>query len=72
MSRLVTYLCDCCAIVYPLDELEAVQVYIFGNPDNDPKLVDYEMVCPGCRQELVGLMDNWAASKQPIEAQGGN
>ncbi len=59
MSKIVTYLCDCCDIVYPLEELEAVQVYVFGNPDNDPKLLDYEMVCPECRNELLQLLDKW-------------
>lgn len=59
MARVVTYLCDCCLIIYPLDELEAVQVYVFGNPSGDPKLVDYEMVCQGCRSELIKLLNKW-------------
>lgn len=62
MSKVVTYLCDCCVIVYPLDELEAVQVYVFS-PWNDPKMVDYEMVCPNCREELENLIKQWLGGK---------
>lgn len=65
MAKVVTYLCDCCIIIYPLDELEAVQVYVFGNPAGDPKLVDYEMVCTNCRDELTKLMNKWISAKKP-------
>lgn len=65
MSKVITYLCDCCVIVYPLDELEGVQVYVFGNPNaSDPKLLDYEQVCPNCREELLGLMNKWLGTKK--------
>jgi hypothetical protein len=62
MVKITTYICDCCVIVYPLDELEAVQVYVFS-PWNDPTLIDYEMVCPNCRAELEGLIKKWLGGK---------
>lgn len=67
MSKVVTYICDCCVIIRPLDELEAVQVYVFGTPDAEVKRVDYEHVCPDCRQELLNLMNKWLHKGKPAE-----
>jgi len=66
MPRLTSYACDKCNEVTEFEDLCPVTVYVFRTALDDPKILEFELVCLDCREQFVEVIKGWLGEESTV------
>lgn len=61
MPKITTYACDKCNQEEDYVNLASIYVYCFGIDEEEPKILEWELVCISCREQFVEVVRSWSS-----------